>query len=142
MVQASVGYQCPECTHARPQKVVSGAAAFAGGAEDVVVGKALIGLNVVAYVATVVTGGSTSATGPLFQHGVAYGPAIAAGEWWRIITGGFLHASPLHLISLMRHYESFAKGTLHTGDLAYFLLAIGLFLALSVRRLDRDRLAT
>lgn len=101
MVQASVGYQCPECTHARPQKVVSGAAAFASGAEDVVIGKALIGLNVIAYVATVVTGGSLSATGPLFQHGVAYGPAIAAGEWWRIITGGFLHASPLHLLMNM-----------------------------------------
>ena len=61
---------------------------------------------------------------------------------WIINMGTSDPASPLHLISLMRHYESFAKGTLHTGDLAYFLLAIGLFLALSVRRLDRDRLAT
>ena len=54
MVPASVGYQCPECTHARPQKVVSGRAAFGGGGTDVVVGKVLVALNVVLYALTVV----------------------------------------------------------------------------------------
>jgi ABC-2 type transport system permease protein len=47
----------------------------------------------------------------------------------------------LHLLSLMKHYEGFAKGVVHTGDIAYFVLLIGLFLALAARRLDRDRLS-
>jgi membrane associated rhomboid family serine protease len=29
--------------------------------------------------------------------GAIYGPAIADGEWWRVITGAFLHGSLLHL---------------------------------------------
>ena len=100
-MQASVGYQCPDCTHARPQKVVSGAAAFAGGGQDVIVGKVLIGLNVAAYVLMVVVGGATSPQGSVYENGVTFGPAIAGGEWWRIVTGGFLHASPLHLLMNM-----------------------------------------
>jgi ABC-2 type transport system permease protein len=46
-----------------------------------------------------------------------------------------------HMLSLLRHFESFARGLIHTGDLAYFALVIAVFLWLSVRRLDRDRLA-
>ncbi len=61
---------------------------------------------------------------------------------WIINLGTSDPGSPMHLISLLKHYESFAKGTLHTGDIAYFVLLTGLFLALTVRRLDRDRLAT
>lgn len=101
MVQASVGYQCPECTHARPQKVVSGAAAFGRGGQDVIVGKVLVGLNVAAYVLMVVVGGATSPQGSVYENGVTFGPAIAGGEWWRVVTGGFLHASPLHLLMNM-----------------------------------------
>ncbi len=61
---------------------------------------------------------------------------------WIINLGTSDPGSPMHLVSLLKHYESFAKGTLHTGDIAYFVLLTGLFLALTVRRLDRDRLAT
>jgi ABC-2 type transport system permease protein len=61
---------------------------------------------------------------------------------WIINLGTSDPGSPLHLVSLLKHYESFAKGTLNTGDLSYFVLLTGLFLALTVRRLDRDRLAT
>lgn len=48
--------------------------------------------------------------------------------------------SPLHLISLLKHYEPFTKGVVNTGDLAYFALLTALFLLLSIRRLDADRL--
>jgi ABC-2 type transport system permease protein len=60
---------------------------------------------------------------------------------WIINLGTTDPDSPLHLLSLLKHYESFSKGTLHTGDIAYFVLLTGLFLALTVRRLDRDRVA-
>lgn len=61
---------------------------------------------------------------------------------WLVNAGTSDPNSPLHLLSLLKHYESFARGTLHTGDIAYFVLLTGLFLALSIRRLDRDRIAS
>lgn len=36
-------------------------------------------------------------TGPLTEAGAVYGPAVAAGEWWRLITGAFLHLNILHI---------------------------------------------
>ena len=61
---------------------------------------------------------------------------------WIVDMGASDPGSVLHLISLMRHYENFAKGVIHTGDVAYFVLLIALFLWLAARRLDRDRLST
>jgi membrane associated rhomboid family serine protease len=42
-------------------------------------------------------GGFGSPGGTVYQHGALYGPLVADGEWWRIITGGFLHAGLLHI---------------------------------------------
>jgi ABC-2 type transport system permease protein len=50
--------------------------------------------------------------------------------------------SALHLFSLIKHYESFAKGTIALNDLAYYVVLIVLFVLLSIRRLDADRLRT
>jgi rhomboid protease GluP len=33
----------------------------------------------------------------LFQFGAKYRPAILAGQWWRLITAGFLHGGLLHI---------------------------------------------
>lgn len=35
--------------------------------------------------------------GPLVEAGVVFGPAVAAGEWWRIFTSAFLHLGLLHI---------------------------------------------
>jgi ABC-2 type transport system permease protein len=48
--------------------------------------------------------------------------------------------SVLHYLSVMKHFESFNKGLVNTGDIAYFALFTLTFLVLTVRRLDRDRL--
>ncbi|WP_185696046.1 rhomboid family intramembrane serine protease [Weissella viridescens] len=37
----------------------------------------------------------------LYQMGATYPPSIIDGQWWRLITAGFLHGSPLHLIGNM-----------------------------------------
>jgi ABC-2 type transport system permease protein len=50
--------------------------------------------------------------------------------------------SALHLLSLIKHYDTFAKGTVALNDLVYYVVLTALFLALSVRRLDADRLRT
>lgn len=50
--------------------------------------------------------------------------------------------SVLHLLSLIRHFENFSKGIIAVPDVVYFLALTLLFLFLSVRRLDADRLRT
>ena len=46
----------------------------------------------------------------------------------------------LEYISMLRHFEAFTKGVFNSSDLIYYILFISLFLILSIRRLDADRL--
>lgn len=43
-------------------------------------------------------------------------------------------------LSMTRHYESLLKGLFNSADVAYYLLFITVFLLLTIRRLDADRL--
>lgn len=43
-------------------------------------------------------------------------------------------------LSLLRHFESLLKGVFDSADLLYYLLFVTLFLVLSIRRLDAERL--
>jgi membrane associated rhomboid family serine protease len=77
------------------------------------------------------TGGSLLADGPVEAHLILWGPMVSAGEWWRLLGNGFLHASPLHLgtnmLSLFfigRLVEP-AVGTLRTGLVYFVSLAAG-----------------
>ncbi len=44
-------------------------------------------------------------------------------------------------LSMLHHYDTLLKGLFNTTDVAYYLLVITLFLGLSIRRLDADRLS-
>jgi len=46
----------------------------------------------------------------------------------------------LEYISILRHFESMAKGLFSSTDFMYFIIIIASFLILSIRRLDGDRL--
>ena len=47
----------------------------------------------------------------------------------------------LRQLSMLNHYQPLLKGVFAVADVAYFVLFIVLFLGLSVRRLDAERLA-
>ena len=44
-------------------------------------------------------------------------------------------------LSMLRHYQTLLKGLFHSTDVIYYLLIIVLFIGLSIRRLDADRLS-
>ena len=54
----------------------------------------LILINVIAFAAE--RGGDI--TTRAFQQGALYGQAVANGDWWRVITSGFLHANIAHIL--------------------------------------------
>jgi membrane associated rhomboid family serine protease len=99
MNTASVGFHCPECAKAGKQKVYSGPGMFLS---QPTVTYALIAINVLVFLASAAMGdglafGSVSSDG-LLAEGGAWGPFIAEeGEWWRIVTSGFMHFGVIHL---------------------------------------------
>lgn len=108
--EASVGYQCVDCVSEgqksiRPARTVGGARARTSGAKALVVVPALIAVNVLVFVATVIQAqGFDSLRSGLFLDGMLVPAVVANGEWWRLITSGFLHYGsyggfgPVHLI--------------------------------------------
>ncbi len=103
MTPAPVGIRCPEHS-GKPQGVHRATHAAARAATGVgtrrvnAVTMALIGLNVLVYAAELALGGNASGTNnTIFEHGALFGPLVAAGDWWRLITSAFLHYGPLHL---------------------------------------------
>jgi membrane associated rhomboid family serine protease len=58
----------------------------------------LIGINVAIYLVTVAQGaGINNPGGSLFAKWVLFGPAVANGDWWRLLTAAFLHANIVHI---------------------------------------------
>lgn len=100
MTVAPVGMRCPECGGQRrnqPQAVRRVRAASASGAA--VATTVIVAVNVLIYLVEMIQGvGVSGVSGSqLVQDGAVYGPAVADGEWYRMITGAFLHASVLHV---------------------------------------------
>ena len=46
----------------------------------------------------------------------------------------------LSYLSLLRHFETLGKGAFNSSDVVYYLLFMFIFIVLSIRRLDADRL--
>jgi membrane associated rhomboid family serine protease len=63
-----------------------------------IVTRVLIGVNVGVYLLELALGAGINAnSGWIYEHGVLFGPVVADGEWWRLITAAFLHYGPVHL---------------------------------------------
>jgi membrane associated rhomboid family serine protease len=110
MTVAPVGLRCPE--HAGSQRKAQGldiggragrrivlrAPQTRVGGTQFLVTKVLIGINVGIYLITAVQGAGLNAPGgSLFTKFILFGPLVAQGDWWRLITSAFLHASLLHI---------------------------------------------
>lgn len=101
MIPAPVGVQCRECVRAARSRVIPAGALLSWNRPYVSYG--LIAVNVAAWmigVALSLLGGRSSGIvsgGLLLALGGLSGPRVAAGEWWRIFTAGFLHSGLIHL---------------------------------------------
>ena len=58
---------------------------------------ALVLANVLAYVWEVTSGTNFDSNQSLLAHGALYGPLVQQGQWWRVISGAFLHAGLAHI---------------------------------------------
>jgi membrane associated rhomboid family serine protease len=101
MVFGPVGIRCPECAGVPTgaKRTVERVRTAGDRAPATIVTTILIGLNVAVFLAEIATGSSwNSLSGRLYVEGALYGPAVADGDWWRLITSAFLHAGPIHLL--------------------------------------------
>jgi len=95
MTPTPVGMRCPECMRQRTRVVQAGGG---GGFWRAPATFVLIGLNVVAYLIELAAGGGGfSPGGSVVVDFALFGPSVAEGEWYRLVTSGFLHASLLHI---------------------------------------------
>jgi membrane associated rhomboid family serine protease len=96
MTVTPVGMRCPECARERTQVRRIGGGLRSGGAPATY---ALIAINVAAFLVELAGGGAASIRGggAVIDDAGLYGPAVADGQVWRIVTAGFLHAGFLHI---------------------------------------------
>jgi membrane associated rhomboid family serine protease len=100
MVFAAVGIKCPECAGqpAGVKKATSRARSVAGTGAGGIVSRALIAANVAVFLVQISQGDLQGIRSDAFERGALYGPLVASGEWWRLVTAGFLHIGPIHLL--------------------------------------------
>ena len=98
---ASVGMQCVDCVNegarsVRRPRTLAGAQVSNGRP---IITQVMIALNVLAYVVTVVQSGSpmNNSRAGLFTATSMIPELTANGEWWRILTSGFMHFGLIHL---------------------------------------------
>jgi membrane associated rhomboid family serine protease len=102
MTAAAVGLRCPDHAGKKRGPVGGGivrARQTRVGSSRALVTKILIAINIGVYVITAVQGAGINdpVGGSLYLKWVLYGPFVAQGDWWRLVTAMFLHGFLLHL---------------------------------------------
>ncbi|MGW2743443.1 rhomboid family intramembrane serine protease [Streptomyces sp. NPDC001450] len=96
MREAAVGHQCVDCVKEGARSVRQARTAFGGRISAVpLVTYVLIGLNVLAYLAELARPSVEDRFDMLGTVPAGYYPeGVAHGEWYRLLTGAFLHLTP------------------------------------------------
>lgn len=142
---APVGIRCPEhAGEAQGARRVVQRAQVRSTAGVGWIAKGLVALNVGIYLLQLALGAPVSgAGGEIFENGVLYGPLVAEGEWWRLLTAAFLHYGFVHLAMNMLVLWWFGPGLEQALGSARFLLlyvASGLAGSAGALLLDPDAL--
>jgi membrane associated rhomboid family serine protease len=93
---------------------------------------ALIAINVVVFLAELVSGvslvGSSFGGSKIILHGALFGPAVANGDYWRLVTSGFLHFNLWHIAFNM--YALYILGNLLEPAIGHLRFGLIYFVAL------------
>jgi membrane associated rhomboid family serine protease len=141
MTPTPVGMRCPECMNQRTRVVVNPTgtptALSLGGFPATII---LIAINVVVYLIEVAKGSgglNQLNVGVIYEMGGLWGPAVhEGGDWWRIVTSGFVHVSIFHigfnmlLLYFMGRLLEPAIGSLRFTLIYFVSLIAGSFVAL------------
>ena len=99
MTPTPVGMRCPECASQRT-RVVRNPTGTPSGFEATPATYVLIAINVIVFLVEVLSGPgglSVGAGSKFFLEFALFGPSVAEGEWYRLVTSGFLHVSIIHI---------------------------------------------
>jgi membrane associated rhomboid family serine protease len=99
MTPTPVGMRCPECASQRTRVVRNPTGTPAGFAAAPAT-YTLIAISVIVFLVEIAQGAgglfAEQSSRFVFDYGL-FGPSVAEGEWYRLVTSGFLHASIIHI---------------------------------------------
>ncbi len=94
MTSTPVGMRCPECARQGRTRIRT----MRSMTDEPTLTYILIGINVLAGIGSLLGGGAGADSSSLTDDGGISQHFIAEGEYYRLLTAGFLHAGPFHLL--------------------------------------------